>query len=49
VGQFDLTAALQAHANQQIVLMFRGTAANLAGSSGFFSQWFVDDASLLVY
>jgi hypothetical protein len=46
--QFDVTAALQAYAGQQVALMFRGTTANEAGSAEFFSQWFVDDVSLTV-
>jgi beta-glucanase (GH16 family) len=45
---FDVTSALQAHANQQVALLFRGTTANVAGSPHFFSEWFVDDVSLTV-
>ena len=45
---FPVTAALQAHAGQQIVLSFRATAQNEASYGGFYSQWFVDNVSLNV-
>jgi kumamolisin len=48
VSAVDVTAALQAHLNQQVVVMFRGTTAGLAGDQPFSSGWEVDDISLLV-
>ncbi len=51
---FNMTAALQAHVNQHVLLMLRGTTANEAGSfyagrnHEFFSGWSVDDVSLTV-
>jgi kumamolisin len=48
VNAVDVTTALQAHLNQQIVVMFRGTTAGLAGDQPFSSGWEVDDISLLV-
>jgi kumamolisin len=44
----DVTADLNAHLNQPIVLLFRGTAANETGFPQAFSEWFVDDVSLTV-
>jgi kumamolisin len=48
VQAVDVTAALQAHLNQQIVVMFRATTAGLAGDQPLSSGWEVDDISLLV-
>jgi hypothetical protein len=46
---FDVTSLLQAHAGQQLIVMLRGTTANLAGDSGTITHWGVDDVSLLVF
>jgi kumamolisin len=48
VQAVNVTAALQAHLNQPIVVMFRGTTAGLAGDQPFSSGWEVDDVSLIV-
>jgi hypothetical protein len=48
IESFNVTAALQQLVGQQVVVMFRGTAANLAGAPGAYSYWFVDDVSLAV-
>jgi hypothetical protein len=45
---FDVTSLLQAYAGQQLIVMLRGTTANLTGDSGSFTRWGVDDVSLLV-
>jgi hypothetical protein len=44
---FDVTSLLRAHAGQQLIVMLRGTTANLSGGS-FITVWGVDDVSLRV-
>jgi hypothetical protein len=44
---FYVTSLLQAHAGQQLIVMLRGTTANVSGASSF-TLWGVDDVSLTV-
>ncbi|HEV2238435.1 MAG TPA: S53 family peptidase, partial [Ktedonobacterales bacterium] len=48
VQAVDVTAALQAHLNQQIVVMIRATTSGVAGDEPLPTGWEVDDVSLIV-
>ncbi|HEV2237913.1 MAG TPA: S53 family peptidase, partial [Ktedonobacterales bacterium] len=44
----DVSATLQAHLNQSVLLTIRGVAAGATGDAGFSSIWAVDNVALVV-